>query len=81
LPVISGSVIMRDYYVRFVAFMAVNPLKTEYLLNDIRLQFVPHRKHSMFIVRIIRNTQIHCVRRMQSFGVLKQVVRIATVGL
>jgi hypothetical protein len=31
-------------------------------------------------VRTIRNTQIHCVGRMQSFGVLKQVVHIVTVA-
>jgi hypothetical protein len=31
-------------------------------------------KQSLFIVRTIRNTQIHCVGRMQSFSMLKQVV-------
>jgi hypothetical protein len=38
-------------------------------------------KQSLFIVRTIRNTQIHCVGRMQSFGMLKQVVHIVTTGL
>jgi hypothetical protein len=35
----------------------------------------------LFIVRTIRNTQIHSVGRMQSFGMLKQVVHIVTAGL
>jgi hypothetical protein len=38
-------------------------------------------KQSPFIVRTIRNTQIHCVGRMQSFSVLKRVVHIVTTGL
>jgi hypothetical protein len=38
-------------------------------------------KQSLFIVGTIRTTQIHCVGRMQSFGVLKQVVHIVTDGL
>jgi hypothetical protein len=33
---------------------------------------------SLFIVRTIRNTQIHCVGRTQSFGVLKQMAHILT---
>jgi hypothetical protein len=33
------------------------------------------------IARTIRNTQIHCVGRMQSFGMLKWVVHIVTTGL
>jgi hypothetical protein len=61
------------------------------------MQFVPHRKHItslqrpigywclgkklMFIVRTIRNTQTHCVGRMKSFKMLKQVVYIVTTGL
>jgi hypothetical protein len=32
-------------------------------------------------MRTIWNTQIHSVGRMQSFGMLKQVVRIVTTGL
>jgi hypothetical protein len=35
----------------------------------------------MFIVRTIRNTQIHCVGRMQSFSVLKRVVYIVLTRL
>jgi hypothetical protein len=38
-------------------------------------------KQSLFIVRTIRNTQIHCVSRMQGFGVLKQVVHIVATEL
>jgi hypothetical protein len=38
-------------------------------------------KQSLFIVRTIRNTQIHCVGRMQSFSVLKQVVYKVTTRL
>jgi hypothetical protein len=33
-------------------------------------------KQSLFIVRTIRNTQIHCVGRMQSVLMLKHVVNI-----
>jgi hypothetical protein len=35
----------------------------------------------MFIVRTIRNTQIHCAGRMLSFGVLQLVVHILTTSL
>jgi hypothetical protein len=35
----------------------------------------------LFIVRTIQNTQIHCVGRMQSFSLLKQVVHRVTTGL
>jgi hypothetical protein len=35
----------------------------------------------LFIVKTKRNTQIHCVDRMQSFGMLKQVVYVVTSGL
>jgi Na+/proline symporter len=38
-------------------------------------------KQSLFTVRTIWNTQIHCVGRMQGFRVLKQVVHIMTTGL
>jgi hypothetical protein len=34
---------------------------------------------SLFIVRTIRNIQIHCVGRMQSFSMLKRVVDIVTI--
>jgi hypothetical protein len=55
-------------------------------------QPVPHRKHTpvsitttnqfmLFIVRIIWNTQIHCVGRMQSFLILKRTVHILTNAL
>jgi hypothetical protein len=36
------------------------------------------RKESLFIVRTIQNTQIHCMSRMQTFGMLKQVVHVVT---
>jgi hypothetical protein len=39
------------------------------------------RKQSLFIVRTIRNTQMHCVGRVQSFSVLNQLVRILTTRL
>jgi hypothetical protein len=35
----------------------------------------------LFIVRTIGNAQIHCMGRMQSLGVLEQVVFIVTAGL
>jgi hypothetical protein len=35
----------------------------------------------MFIVRTIRNTQIHCVDRMQSFSMLKRVIYIVIIRL
>jgi hypothetical protein len=35
----------------------------------------------MFTVRTIRNIQIHPVGRMESFGMLKQVVHIITIEL
>jgi hypothetical protein len=35
----------------------------------------------MFIVRTIRNTQIHSVGGMQSFSMLKEVVHRVTTGL
>jgi hypothetical protein len=38
-------------------------------------------EQSLFIVRTIRNAQIHPVGRVQSFGLLKQVVRILTTRL
>jgi hypothetical protein len=38
-------------------------------------------KESLFIVRTIWNTQIDSLGRMQSFGVLEQVVHIVTTGL
>jgi hypothetical protein len=38
-------------------------------------------KQSLFIVRTIRNTQIHCAGRMQSSSVLKQVVHTFTIVL
>jgi hypothetical protein len=38
-------------------------------------------KQSLCIVRVMRNTQIHTVDRMQNFNVSKRVVRIATIGL
>jgi hypothetical protein len=39
------------------------------------------KKKSLFIARIIYNTQTHFLARMQSFNVLKQVVHIVTTGL
>jgi hypothetical protein len=36
---------------------------------------------SLFIERTIRNTQIHCVGKMQTLSMLKQVVHIVTTGL
>jgi hypothetical protein len=32
-------------------------------------------------VRTVRNAQLHSLGRMQSFGVLKQVVHIVTTGI
>jgi hypothetical protein len=38
-------------------------------------------KQSLFIVRTVRNTQMHCVGRMQSFNVLNLVVYIITTDV
>jgi hypothetical protein len=35
----------------------------------------------LFVVRTIRNTQIHCVGRMRSISVIKQVVLILTARI
>jgi hypothetical protein len=38
-------------------------------------------EQSLFIVRTVRKTQIHCMGRMLSFAMLRRVVRIVTTGL
>jgi hypothetical protein len=51
------------------------------LHNQLREKLKFNAKQSLFIVRIIRNTKIHCVGRMLSFSMLKTVVHIVTAVL
>jgi hypothetical protein len=80
-----------------VSQFPINISKTEYLLDNIHkfsyltgnmlhLHFkhqpdIPVRKQSLFIMRAIRNIQIHCVGRRQSFGIFKNVVFIVITRL
>jgi hypothetical protein len=75
----------------------VNPLKTEFLpihKNSVRTsqetRYISAKgptgecclgEQPLFIVRTTPNTQVHCVGRMQSFSLLKQVVRVLTTRL
>jgi hypothetical protein len=52
---------------------------SSYLTKPNRLMRL--RKESLFIVRTIRNTQIHSVGTMQSCILLQQVVHIMTTGV
>jgi hypothetical protein len=71
-------------------FIKINPLETEFQLNNI-YKFSPYLTGNIFRLRykaqpvnaVYGNsgtTQIHCVGRMQSFSVLKQVVHIVVLG-
>jgi hypothetical protein len=73
--------------------LITNPLKTEFILYDIKVQFIPHRKHDsatksnrlMLFREIVavycKNHTEYCVGKMQVFSMLKQAVHIVTTGI
>jgi hypothetical protein len=62
-----------------------NPVRTSQETHYVSItklnQLMLFREQTLSTVRTIRNTQIHCVDRMRSFGMLKHMVRIVTTGL